>query len=80
MSFSRREFLNILSAASVAGFSLRTPGVAASSKESSDPYELDEFGNVSITDLRIREVEFCHPRKTTNMLERSIGDRSPAEV
>jgi len=48
MSFSRREFLNILSAASVAGFSLRTPGVAASSKESSDPYELDEFGNVTL--------------------------------
>ena len=48
MSFSRREFLNILSAAGIAGFSLRTPGVAASSTVSSDPYELAEFGNVTL--------------------------------
>lgn len=48
MSPSRREFLHLLAAASAAGFSLRSPGLAASSAAPSDPYEMPVFGNVTL--------------------------------
>ncbi len=48
MSLSRREFVQVLAAASAAGFSLRSFGAAASAAAPSDPYELPAFGNVSL--------------------------------
>ncbi len=44
MSMNRREFMQILAAASAAGFAL--PGVARAAA-GSDPYDLPRFGNVS---------------------------------
>ncbi|MCB1621642.1 MAG: thiosulfohydrolase SoxB [Thiothrix sp.] len=47
MSMTRREFVQILAAASVAGFNLRGARVLAADKPA-DPYELPAFGNVSV--------------------------------
>ncbi|MEK6749027.1 MAG: thiosulfohydrolase SoxB [Pseudomonadota bacterium] len=55
MSLTRREFLQILAAASAAGISLPGYGVAAGKeKADSDIYELPKFGNVSL--LHITDV------------------------
>ncbi|UOG92418.1 MAG: thiosulfohydrolase SoxB [Candidatus Thiothrix sulfatifontis] len=56
MSLTRREFMQMLAAASVAGFSLNNAFAADASKEGdktavkapSNPYELPAFGNVSL--------------------------------
>jgi len=48
MSFSRREFLQVLAAASYAGFSLETFGASQSKTGPSDPYEMEPFGNVTL--------------------------------
>ncbi len=46
MSISRREFLQVMAAATAAGFDL--PALAQSDSPGSDPYELPPFGNVSL--------------------------------
>ncbi len=46
MSISRREFLQVMAAASAAGFDL--PALAQSDSPGADPYELPPFGNVSL--------------------------------
>ena len=50
MSLTRREFLQVLAAASVAGFNLNTAEAQGQTegKAAADPYELTKFGNVSI--------------------------------
>ena len=50
MSLTRREFLQMLAAASVAGFNLNTAWAEgkAEGNLSADPYDLAKFGNVSI--------------------------------
>ncbi|WGZ91624.1 MAG: thiosulfohydrolase SoxB [Candidatus Thiocaldithrix dubininis] len=50
MSLTRREFLQMLAAASVAGFNLNTAWAEgkAEGKLAADPYDLAKFGNVSI--------------------------------
>jgi sulfur-oxidizing protein SoxB len=50
MSLTRREFLQVLAAASVAGFNLNTAWAEgkAEGKAAADPYDLAKFGNVSI--------------------------------
>jgi S-sulfosulfanyl-L-cysteine sulfohydrolase len=48
MSLSRREFMQVLTAASAAGFSLRSFGTSTSPDAPSDPYEIPPFGNVTL--------------------------------
>ncbi len=48
MSLSRREFMQVLAAASAAGFSLRSFGTSNAADGPSDPYEVAPFGNVSL--------------------------------
>jgi sulfur-oxidizing protein SoxB len=55
MSLTRREFMQMLAAASVAGFSLNTVFADDANKEgkkdtktSDNPYEIPKFGNVSL--------------------------------
>lgn len=48
MSLSRREFMQVLAAASAAGFDLRSRGLMADTNAPSDPYEMAPFGNVTL--------------------------------
>jgi len=48
MSLSRREFMQVLAAASAAGFSLRSFGASSAADGPSDPYEVPPFGNLSL--------------------------------
>ncbi|KAA3631163.1 MAG: thiosulfohydrolase SoxB [Proteobacteria bacterium] len=48
MTLSRREFMQVLAAASAAGFSLRSFGQSSSGSAPADPYEVPAFGNVTL--------------------------------
>ena len=48
MSLTRREFMQMLAAASVASFNLRNTYAETAAKAPGNPYELSPFGNVSL--------------------------------
>lgn len=69
MGMNRREFLQLLAAASVAGFNL-TPRLSFAANQPANPYELPAFGNVSLlhyTDCHAQLLPIYYREPSVNL-------------
>ncbi|MBK8454174.1 MAG: thiosulfohydrolase SoxB [Thiofilum sp.] len=78
MGMNRREFLQLLAAASVAGFGLNTR--LALANQPSNPYELPSFGNVSVlhyTDCHAQLLPIYYREPSVNLGIGSMQGKPP---
>ncbi len=79
MSLTRREFLQVLTAASMAGFCLN-PSRAAEGTSTSNPYELAKFGNVCLmhyTDCHAQLLPIYYREPNVNLGIATMRNQPP---
>lgn len=79
MSLTRREFLQVLTAASMAGFCLN-PSRAAEGTNTSNPYELAKFGNVCLmhyTDCHAQLLPIYYREPNVNLGIATMRNQPP---
>lgn len=79
MGMNRREFLQLLAAASVAGFNL-TPRLSLAANQPANPYELPAFGNVSLlhyTDCHAQLLPIYYREPNVNLGFGSMQGQPP---